>query len=316
MLSAKKSFTKRILIIIITALIMFSAVSMVATIIIYDSIFTRYDADVTPIPEELMQMVDNRQKKEYLSGENKLSGYLYKSETDNGRDTLIIIAPGFRASIDNYLWQISSLLDYGWSVFAFDTTGSCKSEGESAIGFAQELCDMEATLEFVEKNGRFGYNNVVLLGHSRGGYAACCALSLSFDVSAVVSLSGINSAMEGVIGSATEYVGPLAYGNYGFLWLYQAMLFGTETLNLSADEEISQSEVPVLIVHGAKDTQVPADKFSIYSHKDEIESDAVEYIICEKENQDGHLNLLFDADGTANDELMYKINDFLVRSIK
>jgi len=283
MISAKKSSIKRILIIIITALVVFSAVSMVATTIIYDSIFTRFDADDTKIPQELFQMVENRQKQEYYSGENRLSGYLYHSNTKETKDTLIIFAPGFRASMDNYLWQIKSLLDYGWSVFAFDTTGSCESEGDSAVGFSQELCDMKATLNYVEKNKRFGYNKIVLLGHSRGGYAACCALGYDYDVSAVVSLSGINSAMEGVIGSATEYVGPLAYGNYGFLWIYQAVLFGSDTLNMSAEKEISESSVPVLIVHGANDAQVPIDRFSIYSHKDEIKSDKVEYIICDKE---------------------------------
>ena len=36
-------------------------------------------------------------------------------------------------------------------------------------------------------------------------------------------------------------VGPLAYGNYGFLWLYQSMLFGPEVTNLSAYRQIMDS---------------------------------------------------------------------------
>ena len=315
MISVKKSTLKRVLIIIITALIAFSAVSMIATKIIYDSIFVRYDGEPIPAAAPLTDMVNSREKQEYYSGNNRLSGYLYRSHGDNATGTLIVLAPGFHAGADDYLWQIKSLLDYGWSVFAFDATGSCDSEGDSYVGFPQVLWDMEATLDYIEENDRFGYDEIALMGHSRGGYAVCCALGSEYDISAVVTVSGVNSAMEGVIGSATEYVGPLAYGNYGFLWLYQAMLFGPETLNKNADEEISNSDVPVLVIHGAMDEDVPIDRYSIISHADEIESDRVEYVICSEPDQDGHTDLLFDEDGTANRELMAQINDFLIRSI-
>lgn len=315
MVSEKKSVFKRILIIIITALIVFSVVSLAVTKLVYDGIFARFDCEISVPPEIPAEMVADRETKEYYSGENKLSGYLYRGSKAPQGSALIVIAPGFNACADSYLWQIKSLLDYGWSVFAFNTTGCCSSEGDSSVGFPQELCDTEATLKYIENNGRFGYNDIVLLGHSRGGYAVCCALSLGFDISAVVSISGINSAMEGVIGSAAEYVGPLAYGNYGFLWAYQAMLFGAETLNLSAGEEISKSDVPVLIVHGAEDEKVPLDRYSIISHRDEITSENVEYIIRSAPDSDGHTDLLFDEDGTANDELMAEINEFLVKSV-
>lgn len=315
MVSAKKFNFKRILIIIIAILLAFSLVSMVATKIIYDNIFVRYDCEIK-IPEKLSDTVDLREEKHYYSGENKLSAYLYRCESDKSQDALIVIAPGFNACADNYLWQIESFLSLGWSVFAFNSTGCCSSQGESTVGFPQELCDMEATLKYIEKNDRFGYNDIVLFGHSRGGYAACCSLSYGYDISAVVSVSGINSAMEGIMGSSTEYVGPLAYGNYGFLWLYQAFLFGTDTLNLSADEEISKSDVPVLLVHGKEDTQVPMDKYSIVSHKDEITSSNVEYLIRSSPDNSGHTDLLFDEDGTANDELMQEIHEFLLKNVK
>ena len=308
MKSEKKTLRKRIRI-IITVLLIFTVVSMVATKFIYDAIFTRYDAPAEPVPQQLAQMVAQRQTQEYPCGENMLTGYLYRSEA--GQAGLVVLTPGYRAGADDYLWQIKDLLEGGWSVFAFDATGSCSSEGESAVGFAQILNDLDATLKYVEKCDRFGYNELVLFGHSRGGYAACCALGYDYEISAVISVSGVNSAMEGVMGSATEYVGPLAYGNYGFLWLYQTCLFGNETANMCADEEISQSDTPVLIVHGTMDEQVPMEQYSIISHRDEITSDAVEYYLCNEPAQNGHTDLLFDADGTANDALMEKIHGFL-----
>ena len=136
MTSAKKSVFKRIVVIIIAVLIFFSAISMVATKIVYDNIFERYDTKIE-IPATLSDIVNGREKKEYYSGQNMLTGYLYRADINNSQNGLIIMAPGFHAGTDNYLWQIKSLLDYGWSVFVFDTTGSCESEGESSVGFAQ-----------------------------------------------------------------------------------------------------------------------------------------------------------------------------------
>lgn len=315
MLSAKKSVFKRILIIIIATIFAFSVISLFATKIIYDSIFSRVDTSVYSVPKELEETVNKRQKHLFLSGENNLSGYLYKTgEKEKG--ALVILAPGFNASADDYLWQIESLLKHGWSVFSFDPTGSFSSEGESSIGFSQELLDLESAIKYVEEKERFGYNDIVLFGHSRGGYAACCALKFDYDISAVVSVSGINSAMEAVINSSVLKVGPVAYGNYGFLWLYQAMIFGADTVNTEACKEISESTVPALIVQGSADETVSSDKYSIFAHRNHIESDKVKFLLCEKNNSNGHTNLLFSEEGRANEELMTKINSFLEESIR
>ncbi len=316
MVSAKKLKLKKVWITIIIAIICFVMISFVATKIIYDGIFTRYDCGVTEYPAELENTVALRQTVTYPSGKNLLSGYLYRCQGENDRNTLVIIAPGHNACCDSYIWQIHELLQYGWSVLAFDSTGCCQSGGETAIGFPQELCDVKATLDYVEKQQRFCYNDVVLLGHSRGGYAACCALSYDYDISAVVSVSGVNSAMEGVMSASVEHIGPLAYGNYGFLWLYQTMLFGSDIVNQRADKAITQASTPVLLIHGADDREIPADRYSIVSHKDQIAGENVEYLIRSSPDNAGHTNLLFADDGTANDELIKEINDFLAKHIQ
>ena len=311
MVSEKKFNRKRIPIIIIIVFFLVCSISMVATKWIYDSIFARYDQPAN-IPAELSGMVQQRQVCLFSSGENQLTGYLYDAPQPESAYGLILLAPGFYAGADDYLWQIHELQEYGWGVFAFDATGTLDSQGKNQVGFSQTIPDLEAALKYVEKNRRVGYNELVLMGHSRGAYAACCVLAQPWDVSAVVSVSGINSAMEGVMHMSTQAVGPISYGNYGFLWLYQAMLFGTPTLQRQADQVISQCAVPVLVVHGTQDTQVPTDRCSIISHKEQITSDKVEYLLCDA----GHTDLLYDADGTANDELMEHIHNFLIHSIE
>ncbi len=306
---------KRICCAIIVIFLCFCILNLAATKIVYDQIFSRYDCNTKEYSTQLVSTLNQREKILFDSGKNTLSGYLYKSDSSNSKNTLIVLATGHNACSDSYLWQIKELIDFGWSVFAFDPTGCCESEGKSAVGFSQELLDLKAALNHIENNNRFGYNNIALLGHSRGGYAACCALGYEYNISAVVCISAINSAMEGVIGGAREYVGGLSYLNYPFLWLYQSMLFGSKTVNLKASDILSQTDVPVLIVHGANDKQVPTDKFSVYSYKDTLNLNNVEYLLRESPNNSGHTDLLFDSDSSANDELIEKINEFLEKSL-
>ena len=245
-----------------------------------------------------------------------MAGFLYESSSELKNDTLIVLAPGFNACSESYLWQIKELCDYGWSVFAFDATGTGSSEGSTSIGFPQEVIDLEKTLDFIEENNRFNYKNVALMGHSRGGYAVCCALAEKRDIAAVISISGVNSAMEGVIGASKKYVGNFAYANYGLLWLYQTMLFGEDVVNLRADEVLKTTQTPVLVIHGKDDGKIPINEFSIMSYKDKIANGNVEYFVCGDAGSSGHNDLLFDSDGTADDILIGKINDFLNMSIK
>ena len=121
--------------------------------------------------------------------------------------------------------------------------------------------------------------------------------------------------MDAIIEPATRYVGSLAYGNYPMLWFYQAILFGTDVLNVEAVHAINQADVPVLIVHGSTDDTVSVDKTAIIAHRDEIKSEKVEYYLCDQPGQSGHTDLLFDRDGTENDVLMTKIHEFYQRSI-
>lgn len=310
MISVKKSCKKRIRIIIIIGLF-FLISSLLITKIVYDSIFSRYDAPAD-FPKTLTAIIENRQDCQFQSGNNSLAGYYYGDTDPNQANGLIVLVPGFHAGGDDYLWQIHELLEYGWSVFTFDTTGTLHSQGDSQIGFSQALLDLKAAIKYLKSNQLFGHSSLILMGHSRGGYAVCCALAQEENVSAVVSISGVNSAMEAVMEMSSQSVGIAAYGNYGFLWLYQASLFGRDTLNQSAYKVLSDSSTPVLIIHGTRDSQIPIDRNSIISHKSQISSSQVEYLLLDA----GHTDILYDPDGTANNMLIQSIHNFLLRALK
>ena len=48
----------------------------------------------------------------------------------------------------------------------------------------------------------------------------------------------------------------------------------------------------------------------------DLDAEQVTYFICDEPRQDGHTDLLFDIDGTANDELMAQVNAFFLAHVK
>ncbi len=310
MIKTKNKLLKRIGSIIVIITVLTLLVMSILTKVIYDLSFERQEI-ISEIPASLQQMVAAREEHRFQSGKHQLFGALYRG----GQAGLIVMAPGYHSATDEYLWQIKSLLDRGWGIFIFDPTGSGRSEGESSIGFSQELLDLRAALDYIEEQGRFGYREMMLLGHSRGGYAACGILDEGYDIAAVVSISGVNSAMDAVIQPAADAIGPIAYGNYPLLWLYQVFLFGKDTAATDAAEAIAASEVPVLIVQGSADPLYPPERYSIYSHREELEGAQVSYYLCETPGQDGHTDLLF-GKGGANGALMDRIHQFFALSLE
>lgn len=304
MKSFYKKPLKKVWRIIIITLVVYICMSFAITKLVYDSCFPRYEGQ-KEYAEELSDVISIRQSIDFISDGNTLCGYFYGK---GNNDRIVVIAGGLNSVADDYLWQIKSFLDYGYHVFAFDGTGCGNSEGKSCVGFSQQVLDLEAALTYINNN--YDYEEVFLFGHSRGGYAACTVDAGRYNIAAVVSVSGINSAMEAIMEPALQRAGFIAYGNYHFLWMYQAMLFGPEVVNLSAENELDKSGVPALIIQGANDDVAPMDSSSIYSHKGDIESSKVEYYLCDIPGQDGHTDLMYDTDGTANDVLMNIINQF------
>ena len=150
MISVKKSRLKRIIAIVIVAVLIFTLLSGVATKIIYDSIFTRYDGDI--------QTVGYSQKHSFCD----LTGYLY----EGGGEVLVLLAPGFRAEVGDYMGVIEHLTEKGYGVFAFDPLGHGESGGKSSVGFCREITDIQEAINYVEKRERFGYNDIVLLDYN------------------------------------------------------------------------------------------------------------------------------------------------------
>ena len=73
------------------------------------------------------------------------------------------------------------------------------------------------------------------------------------------------------VGAVSASAAEVAGGNCGenLDWSFDPAT-GSITVTGSRREVLSQADVPVLVVHGREDTQIPTDKCSIISHAEEI----------------------------------------------
>ncbi|MGN0452562.1 MAG: alpha/beta hydrolase [Ruminococcus sp.] len=288
----------RIISVILVIFLFLSVASMAATKIIYDYIFPRYDyTDYTfALSPRYCQIESEYPRTDiyFESGKNTLHGCLYGS----GDKGLVVISPGLSRGAEGYIGVVMSFVDFGWRVFTFDPTGCFQSEGDSSVGFAQEILDLDSALDYIEASAELSSLDLFLFGHSRGGYASCCVLSLGHEVKGVVTVSGVNSSMEVTFESSKEYAGNAAYLGYPSLYLYQVMTFGKELTDITATDVINESDCPFMIIQGADDNIAPSDTTSIYAHKEEIYNPNTLFMLSCADHQSGHSDLLYSKEAS------------------
>ena len=299
---------KPVKIILIAAGVIF-VMNSIATKIIYDMAFKRYDP-AEPIEylsdDRFTDLVNCRQELSIASGKDTIKAYAYDTENEKG---MVVIAPGVNAGADDFIPVVNTFKNEGYDVLAFDPTGSTGSTGKSMKGYSQEIKDLEVVLEYVDTE--YPGEDLYLFGHSRGAFTVCTALEADEDIKAAVAIGAHNTAMDAIMALSTRYVGKVANLNYPALWCYQAILFGPKTVNLRATDLLDESDVPVMIVQGSEDKSAPAGEYSLYSHRDEITEDDVIYYYSDLEDSNGHTDIIFDEDEDGvNTPMMQSVLDF------
>ncbi len=284
---------------VLTLLVLFAVLSMVGMKIIYDEQFGRFERPDPAISTELRYSdvagLYPQELVTFYSGNNRLQGYLYHNPLSPG---LVVVAHGMGGGADSYLPQIMYFLDQGWSVFAYDATGSYDSEGKSSRGFPQSLVDLDAALQYTSTRPDINDLPVLIFGHSWGGYAAANILHYDHPVAGIVSIAAPNSSIEMILEQGSKMLGPIMYSQRPFLWLYERVLYG-RTAALTAVDALNKTAVPALIIHGTGDTTVEYQGSSIISRRDKITNPKVQFLALDEENRNNHNNILHSRESNA-----------------
>ena len=252
-MAKSKHPVKKAVCIALCALLLYGAVSMLASAVVFRALFPKRSG-LSPLHytyEELQPDV-SRERFTFSSGRNRLAGFRYDAENPRG---LIVVINGIGDGADAHLIEIVAFVKAGWSVVTWDATGVGESEGGGITGLSQIRRDLSAFLAYRKTAGAWDGLPVVFYGHSAGAYAAATELN-DPDVCAAVCISGFDRPVPLMYEHAKARVGILADLHYPFLALYNAMLFG-KGANDSAREAIDALTTPVLIVGGDSDDLVP-----------------------------------------------------------
>ncbi len=231
----------------------------------------------------------------FMSGENKLQGYIYEVNDPKG---FIVFSHGIWSAPEEYLACIHFFLDHGYTVFAYDYTSYNGSEGKWAKGLSQSRKDLDAALTYIEAEHVAGDLPVYLMGHSWGAYATTSVLNYPHDVKKAVSLSGFNTPLGISLDVAKKSVTTI--GTYictPVLYLMNVIISGKDW-NMSAVDGINRADIPVLLLHGVEDDFIRYDVTSIPAHRSEITSEKVEYIKLTKKGYSAHNNYFCTEDAT------------------
>ena len=162
----KKLSMKKTLAIFLTTFIFFISINVYAQS--SDSIVLRdisWDKDAPAGSSELF----------IPSGNSMIAGFIYKANGAQKHPTLILLHgyPGNERNLD--LAQV--VRAHGWNVIYFDYRGSWGSQGQ--FSFTNCVQDVVNVVSFCKKNAdsfRIDTSNIVLFGHSLGGWICLKAL--------------------------------------------------------------------------------------------------------------------------------------------
>ena len=271
-----KRLIKKVCIIFIVSVLVYTAMSMIGSVIIFNIIFSR-SANIEAF-ELTYQDVDSsaypREEVYFMSGGNKLYGCVYKPEKSS--QGLILLANGMNCCIDRHLPEIMYFVDNGFTVMTYENTGVDKSEGGGTVGIAQARLDADSAIDYISKDSELSRLPLVMYGHSLGAYASATVLNDKKEVRAVVCVAGFNSPNENMLHFAKKYVGAFADLQYPFMCLQNFFLFGT-IADDTAINAINSTKVPVMVIGGNSDDTVP-DEISILNRKGEITNPNAEIV--------------------------------------
>lgn len=196
------------------------------------------------------------------SGGLRVSGLVFRPETDEPRPLVVVNHAGFGDGAD--FSDVGLIVrDQGYVAFCPDFRGSGKSGGrhEMALG---EVDDVIHGIEHVRKNFPVDGDRVGLFGQSHGATVALLAAA-RHPVKAVVAEAGVtDTALEyDYLSRATDAAAKQVFTEVS------PMIGGTpsqipdEYSRRSPVKVADRIRCPVLIVHGAKDPIVPVEQAEI-----------------------------------------------------
>ncbi len=195
-----------------------------------------------------------------------LRGWFIPTNYSKGLNSAIIVGHGFPADKNNVL-PATKFLNKHYNLLYYDFRYFGESDGKITTIAYKEQEDMLQAINFLKKRN---ITSIGILGFSMS--AATSLLIDSKDVKAIVadsSFSNLHDIMKKVF-----FIFP-SITKYPFIWLtsfYARIFLGMKLSEISPEENVKTLNVPILFIHGTKDSQIPVGHSKIL-HKNALNSE-------------------------------------------
>lgn len=217
----------------------------------------------------------------FISGKNKLDAYFVVDKDVTQYKAVMIMVHGIGCSRASYVNRYDYFAKKGYIVFAYDSTGTCESEGKGLRGLPQTQVDFERAIEYVSGIEELKGYKLFAYGHSWGGYGTASELNspVAQKLDAVATLGGFNDIWSCAKYQLGKYVTGAIVLAKPWLYLYYIMIYGKRAV-YTGIKGVNAYNKPVLVMHSKDDLTV---KFrdSVAVHQDENTNPQAEFVIYE-----------------------------------
>ena len=217
------------------------------------------------------------EKVKFTSGKSELTGHFYYNKSSHKENNVIIVlVNGYGLTHKSYSFEIEEFVRHGFTVFAYDMTGCGESLGKKINGFSQFILDAKAAVNFISEKSPF--SEIILIGHSTGGYAAAALLNIdNIKVDKAVIIAGFNKTGQYVRKCVQKRLGLFSY-LIGF-WVYVLEFFKFSKISrYTAINGVNKFSGDTLIIQGSKDEDM-YNKGSLYSMKEHAKGKNIKFTL-------------------------------------
>lgn len=176
-----------------------------------------------------------------------LEGWFIKNKKSS---KAIILCHGYPMDKGN-IFPMTRFLSKKYNLLYFDFRGMGKSGGFLTSGGYKEIKDIEAGLNFLNKRG---FKDIGAYGLSLG---ASTALMIEAGKLKAIVADSPYTDLTAVLDDIFSIFGPLRHPLLGLMNMWNKIVFGVTTQNVSPLKNIGNLKIPILIIHGDKDSQLP-----------------------------------------------------------
>lgn len=194
-----------------------------------------------------------------------LRGAIYAKAGVQKPDALIVFSHGMGGGHLSYMTEINTFAENGFAVLAYDNTGTFSSDGNKLGSFCQGPADLKAALRFVAAHPVLSKMQIILAGHSWGGYSVCQALGdPNVKVDGAVTFGAPDSGYQVIsaaVGEKLSFLTPV-------FKLFFRIFEGKDAMVTCAESLAKAEPTPVLLLQGDEDAIVRKNVSAAVAAKD------------------------------------------------